>query len=207
MSQEENLRDIKKLWAALAAYFQLTLSDAQIQMYAADCAHYSAEAIGRAMKSWRMNPKHGRMPLPGQLLESMGGGSSRSCASAIAISLIGAIKRHDYTWPALTQPKFYETGSFEGDFRKELGDVAWDVVKLAGGWPMFCGSFWDCGNDTAFIAQIRDAIEHVIGRNRGQVHAIGENKSAAALPAPEDHEARKHLEGLAGKIGGPKEGA
>jgi hypothetical protein len=204
MNKHENVVAIQELWAALAAYFQVQLSDEQIRMYAEDCGHYSADAIGRGMKRWRMNPKHGRLPLPGQLLESMGGGSSRSNASGIAFAIVGAIKKYDYTWPIATQAKFYKTGSFEGDFKQELGDVAWEVVKLAGGWSSLCGSFWDCGNETAFMAQIRDATEHVIVTKRGQVHTLDDKPS---LPAPAGDQADARLAELTKQIGQPKEDA
>lgn len=177
----ENLMTIKKLWAAFAAYYQVSLSDVQVRMYAEDCENYPARAIGEAMTSWRRNPKHLRLPLPGQLLQLIDGGTSRSNAAAIALSLIGAVKKHDYTWPMMSQPKFYKTGSFEGDFKQELGEVAWEVVRMAGGWSSFCGSFWDCGNETAFRAQIRDAIEDVIEKKRN-----GDHRNLTALPRPED---------------------
>lgn len=211
---ETNLKIIKKLWSAFAAYYQMQLTDDQVRMYAEDCQHYSAEAVGRGMLAWRQNPKHNRMPLPGQLLASMGGGASKADAGAIALSLIGAVKRHDYTWSLQLDKRGWKTGSFEGDFKAELGDVAWEVVRLAGGWSMFCGSFWDCGNETAFLAQIRDAIEHVLTTKRGQVTALPSR--ATQIPASDTNtshnvcvtsDAQKRLDDLAGQVGGPKEGA
>lgn len=208
MNEAENLFQLKALWIGLAHYYSTEISDETVRMYAEDCAHYSAAAIGRAMKSWRMNPKHGRLPLPGQLLESMGGGSSRSNASAIAIALIGAIKTRDYTWPQQLDGRAWKTGSFEGDFKHELGEIAWEVVRMAGGWPKFCDSFWDCGNETAFVAQIRDAIESVITTNRGQVLSLNAEKSIP-LSGPTDEAGKSAVARLKKLLGAfdPKDGA
>jgi hypothetical protein len=201
VTHEENTRAIKALWIGLAAYYQVALSDDQVRMYAEDCGHYSAVSIDRAIKFWRQNPKHNRMPLPGQLLEIMGGGESKGNASAIALTLVGAIKRHDYSWGSMTQAKFYKHGSFEADFRAELGDIAWEVVRMAGGWSQICGSFWDSGNETAFKAQMRDTIEHVIAKHRGQVIGITSGSNALAIDSdePESKEARERLNRLLGK--------
>lgn len=166
MNQESNLKMIKKLWSAFAAYYQLSLSDQQIQLYAEDCSEYSADAIGLAMKAWRRNPKHSRLPLPGQLLELMNGSNSRLSATAIATNMIAAVQRHDYTWPQQLNKSAYRTGTFGGDFRAELGEAAWEVMRAYGDWAKFCEAYKESNNETAFKAQLRDLIESVVEKRR-----------------------------------------
>lgn len=206
MNDQENRKRILVLWIELAEYYGMVLTDSQLRNYADDCAHYEAKALERGMELWRKNPRNTRLPLPAQLLASMGGGASRADAGAIALSLVGAVKRHDYTWTMrLNTP--YVGGSFEAEFRNELGDVAWEVVRMAGGWSMFCGTFHDCGNETAFLAQIRDATEHVLTTKRGQVTAFPKKDHPPELPHVTEGmpDAQRRINELASRIVGPKD--
>lgn len=192
-----------------AQYYGRALTGSVVAMMADDLAGYPAESVLEAFARYRRNGKNRFFPLPAQIIEVLEGGTSaRSSASALALRLIGAIKIHDYTWPQMTQPKFYKRGSFEADFRAELGDVAWDVVQMAGGWARFCGSFYDSGNETAFLAQIRDAIEHVVDSRRGDVLALPRRDPHAELEAPPaGDEPSARLMGLVRGITGRGEGA
>lgn len=163
---EQNLQTIKKLWVGFAAYYQSALSDFQVQMYAEDCETHNAEEIGAVMKAWRGNPKHNRLPLPGQLLEMLEGGSAKNNSNVLVTKMIAAVKAHDKNWCHRLPKTNYIGGSFEAEFLHELGAEAMHVVKLHGGWGNFCDAYWNSGNETSFKAQIRDLCEGVIEQQK-----------------------------------------
>jgi hypothetical protein len=163
-----DLQRIKEVIVLTALYYgRNDLNQAVVAMMADDLKSYGAEAVCATYESYRKNGKNRAFPLPAQILELLEGGNSRTNAAAIVINLIAAVKRHDYTWPMQLNHSAYQTGTFEGDFRAELGDAAWDVVRMHGGWANFCDSYWkSAGNETGFKAQIRDVLEGIVEKRR-----------------------------------------
>ena len=148
-----------------AQYYGRQLTPAVISMMADDCAGSDPESVIRAYAMYRRNGKNRAFPLPAQILELLDGGNAKQNAVTLVVNLIAAVKRHDYTWPLMLNKSAYQTGTFEGDFRAELGDDAWNVVRMHGGWDKFCASYWNSsGNETAFKAQLRDLLEGAIDR-------------------------------------------
>ena len=155
-----------------AQYYGRQLSGPVIAMMAEDFAGYPADAIVEAYAVYRRSGKNRVFPLPAQIIELLEGGNAKQNANALVVNLIAAVKRHDYTWPMQLNKSAYQTGSFEGDFKAELGVDAWNVVQMHGGWQRFCESYWNsAGNETTFKAQLRDLLEGAIDR-RSMGHLI-----------------------------------
>lgn len=158
-----------------AMYYDRQLTPAVVRMMADDLSSYDTDAVLNAYKAYRTNGKNRAFPLPSQIIEMLEGGNSKGNANALATKLIAAVKRHDYTWPNQLGIAPYKTGSFEGDFIQELGEEAWHVVSLHGGWGRFCESFWS-SNEATFRAQLRDLCEDTFEKV----------KVGALLPGPTD---------------------
>lgn len=153
-----DLRKIKETILLTGMYYGKDLPQPVLAMMAEDLKSYPAETVEAAYAAYRRNGRNRTFPLPAQILDIIEASSVIGGSSVLATKLIAAVKKHDYTWPLALNPAAYQTGSFKGDFIAELGEEAWHVVALHGGWGRFCESFWNSPEGT-FKAQLRDVCE------------------------------------------------
>lgn len=147
-----------------AEYYGRTLSEGALKMMARDLSKFPVETVVVAYDIYRQNGKNRAFPLPAQIIEIIEGGNDKQNALTLAIKMVASVKRHDYTWGmALPMGK---RDSFQDEFISELGEVAWNIAQMHGGWGRFCESFWASDNETAFKAQVRDLAEGLFNKER-----------------------------------------
>lgn len=183
----EDEKKIITLIVGMASYYQASLSDEAVKMYAADFEGYSFEALSAAYKEYRNDPKNKFSPLPSQIKEIINPKvDNRGAAADLAQRIIAAANKHDNWWAK------YDT--FQSEFMAELGEVAWNVVQKRGGWWRFCDQYFD-SDQTAFSAQLRDAIEFEWTSNQS-----GNLRPMHELPEPKYAPSRfEQVEQLVGK--------
>jgi hypothetical protein len=153
---------IKRTLLALAEYFDKSLTESQLAMFAHDLSDLNAEAVERAALVYRRDPKNTRFPLPAALraiIEPQVDESS--LAIDLATRICAAISYHGYTWefanvPGVA-PAFAPYPTFHDALVAELGEVSAEVVRRFGGWKAIHDAYFD-SDRTAFMAQLRDRV-------------------------------------------------
>lgn len=166
--------ELQELLVVTAEICNRTLSDAAVAAITEGLRGYQLFEISNAIIDLRRSGKFPSiLEIENKICPNV---SSRQEASVLANKLLGAVSQHGYVWTTRLNSDFYKTGSFEGDFRAELGDVAWEVIKLMGGWGPFCES---CNSTDQGIlrAQLRELIESVVAKA-----GAGNLDKALALP-------------------------
>jgi hypothetical protein len=165
-----DLQRIKEVIVITSLYYgRNDLSPPVLAMMAEDLKAFPADTVIAAYGAYRKNGKNRVFPLPAQIIEIIEGGNSKTNSNIMVTKLIAAVKRHDSNWQHYRQAKFYKHGSFQADFIAELGEEAWHLIEIHGGWSNFCSSYWNAQNESTFRAQIRDLAEGVMEQSRAGV--------------------------------------
>lgn len=145
------MSEIKALLVMLAEYYQKTLTDNQVRMYAEDLSEFPFEEVSRAMDSYRKNPNNKFFPIPAQLVEIMRPGVDDQSE---AVEVSGRI------WEAI--------GKFGRDAparaKSFVGEVGWHVVQRMGGWAAVCEVIAEDGG--IFRAQMREIAKSAMIRSK-----------------------------------------
>lgn len=139
MNEQNQEYEKKKFWIMLAGYYQRTLENFVVQMYAEDCRDFTLEEIKWSFEQWRRGPKGSQMPMPMQLIELI---NPQPDISAEANEIAGRIRE------AIS--KFGYTQGQEA--RAYIGETGWSAVQGFGGWVALCES----QDEPAKWAQIRE---------------------------------------------------
>jgi len=122
----EELINLKKLIAGVAVYYRDQLSNDTVAMYARDLQDLDFPAVLRAYEIYRKDPKNTKPPLPARIREMVKPTQQTDdvIAREAVTRLLGAI------------PKYGHTNA--GDARKFMGELAWQIVAMVGGWSFIC---------------------------------------------------------------------
>lgn len=121
------IQEIKMLLNGLAEYYRTNLTAAQLAMYSEDLEDLTMDQIASAIKKIRMDKSEKFFPLPARIRElAIPGvdedGEAREAAAAIVTAMI-------------------RFGSPNADrARAFMGEVAWAVVQMEGGWSHLCST-------------------------------------------------------------------
>lgn len=154
---------LKADFVVLAAYYQQTLHDSALAMYAEDLSDMDYGDVADAMRRLRCQPGRRSCPLPADIRDEAAPsqGSIVAQANDIAGRISAAISRYGYT--RAEEAKQY------------IGDTGWLVVGRMGGWRQICTTLLSSEMGT-FRAQCRDMARSAL--------EIGTRPSPPALPAP-----------------------
>lgn len=159
-------REIGRIVAALAEYYDKVLSATQLAMYVEDLLDLDAEQLTRAVREYRQDPKNDRFPLPAKLKALIRPPETLDAeAREAAARVITAVSRCGPYQPALA--------------REYVGSLGWEIVKQQGGWLAVCEMLSSYDVIPTLQAQWRD-LAMALGRRA----RIGSLSNAPELPAP-----------------------
>lgn len=167
---EIKLKKIKMSLNLLAEYYFQNLTENQVVMYARDLMVLSLEEVEKAVKIYRTDVSNEKFPLPSKLLEIARPSKEnpREVGVEVASRIIKAIRKKGYTWSWEDSYRPYE--NFKDAFIAEVGELAWEVVNLNGGWQSLCESDIDEG---VLTAQLRDRAAALYSKGlRGNIHTL-----------------------------------
>lgn len=160
---------VKETIILTAMYYDKTMSEELLAMFAADLADLPAAKVVEAYQTYRRDPKNRTFPLPAQIREIVSPTASpESIARDSAARIPEAIRLFGYNWPDKA--------------RKHIGEPGWVAVQRFGGWEHVCQHHGTSNmNALTFQAQARDiALAHV------ELAATGID--AKALPMPRNNQ-------------------
>lgn len=143
-----DLQAIKALILRHAMFYGEVMADEVIAMHANALADIPLQALSNAYEHAMRTSKSKRMPMPGEIRESLEL-SDDVKAREIASNIVNAIATYGYTAPERA--------------REFLGETAWRIVKLEGGWEHLCATVTN-ENLPIFKAQIRELSKSVLQR-------------------------------------------
>lgn len=170
--ENERFQQLKVLILSLAEYYREPLTKNQVVMYAQDFLEsgLTFEQISTSIKIYRRDVKNARFPLPAVLIEILKPSqpSAREVGVEVAQRIIRAIKRHGYTWNWADGYRPFLT--FKEAFIAEVGDLAWEVVQLEGGWTAICTNE---AEESTLHAQLRDKAASLYNKAlNGKLHQL-----------------------------------
>lgn len=132
---------MKALIVFIAEYYEKTLTDNQIVMYASDLAEFTVEEVRRAWDQYRKGQESDFFPRPNKLIAILKPPMDEKSEALEAVSRIwDAIAR--FGWPNGRDAKTY------------IGELGWKVVERFGGWTTVCDT---ADSDGGILrAQMRD---------------------------------------------------
>jgi hypothetical protein len=117
--------ELAKIVFALGAYYDKKLSPEQIKMYVEDLTVLTPHELNFAIKQYRSDPANSFFPLPSKLI-----GIIKPVENDQDLGRLVA------GWIMSAVLKF---GSYRVQEAKTfMGEIAWEVVKLQGGWSSIC---------------------------------------------------------------------
>jgi hypothetical protein len=117
--------ELAKIVFALGAYYDKKLSPEQIKMYVDDLSVLTPQELNFAIKQYRNDPANSFFPLPAKLI-----GIIKPVETDQDLGRLVA------GWIMSAVLKF---GSYRVQEAKAfMGEIAWEVVKLQGGWASIC---------------------------------------------------------------------
>lgn len=159
-------RELKEIIILTASYYNRTLSEPVLNMYAEDLEDLDPRAVVQAYKAWRQNPKNTQFPLPAQIRGLINPEIDEDVIAKTAASrIIEAVAR--FGW------------CNSQDARAHIGELGWSVVSRFGGWSYVCENMGRELNITTFQAQARD-----LAKAQAQLAKAGRLNEAPALPQP-----------------------
>ncbi len=161
----------------MAEYYGKEASMPLVEMYADDFeqAGCTLDQVTAAWKIYRRDPKNERFPLPSKLIAILNPvEDDRGIAERLVSTIITAVGRNGRDWG-----RYYEPDQFYEILKKDLGDLAFEVIRQRGGWYRFCTILDAPGTDmNNFRAQLRDEIQATL-----KAAKVGSIDSKPGLPA------------------------
>lgn len=143
----------------LAEYYQKSLTENQLCMYAEDLSRFEAEEIKLAMYEYRNDPKNRFFPIPAQLIEIL---EPEVDSSLDAVEVSGRI------WQAIGNCGWPNPQGA----RSLVGEIGWYVVERMGGWKSLCDTATE-SEGGILRAQIRELAKSAIERSKiGYLHRV-----------------------------------
>lgn len=121
------MMEIKKLIVKLAAYYEKTLTDEQVEMYSKQMAdHLTAQDVSVACKKYIDDPANEFFPRPMSKLIALVRSpvSQEALAHDSASKIKQAVSDCGYSDPIAA--------------RAFIGEIGWEIVRRSGGWSFIC---------------------------------------------------------------------
>ena len=136
----------------MTAYYQITLDDYILDMYASDLKDFSSADISNAFSTLRKDPKVSRFPMPAKIISVLSPKTTDlDNSNEVAQRIFGAVKK--FGWSNREDAKTY------------IGDLGWKVVDMTGGWGQLCETLNDRMIPT-LTAQYRDLAKGLMTKAR-----------------------------------------
>lgn len=183
---------IKLALVSLAEYYKENLTKNQISMYSEDLECLTLDELSIAIRKYRNESKNTRFPLPSALvaLVRQPPVEPRDAGVETATRIIAAIKKHGYVW--CLQGGFAPHSTFQEAVISELGELAWNVIQLDGGWSSIC-EFSSEENNGTLHAQLRDKAAMLFNKAR--------NGTLGVLPSLPQQDSFKQISSKPMQIG------
>lgn len=162
------IQQLKALIVATSLYYGQKIPDEVLGLYVEDLVDLPFAEVALAIKEARRDPKTTRFPLPAVLRVRV---NPETDPETEAVEAVGRIVQ------AVTRIGPYDSSRA----RRVIGDLAWRVVELEGGWETVC-EVLTYDNMGQLKAQWRNLAKAQYTRARAGLSA------APALPSPEARE-------------------
>jgi hypothetical protein len=141
----QELVELKRLIIFVAEYYGRELKPQTVTMMASDLEDLPFAEVKAAYERYRRDGKNDRFPIPGVIREvARPTVSNRGKATEAAARIIAAIRKHGWNNPLPA--------------REYMGELAWKVVEMQGGWMAQCESSDPTGVLQAQWTKLAEAI-------------------------------------------------
>lgn len=169
---------LKEVILLTANYYNRTISEQVLNMYAEDLADHDELKVIEAYKAYRKNPKNKTFPLPAQIIEILNPQISLDAqANEITSRIIKSISSI-----GIEQSRYDELRAF-------VGEIGMGAIRRLGGWEHICREHGVSIQPNQFYAQLRELIKSNLEiQNNPNVDMEkllnGVKEVPKALPAP-----------------------
>lgn len=143
MTDARNTQTLRQLILGEAAFYDAQMSDLKLKMFVDEMSDMTLEQIHRAYFQLRKDPKRqAKLPMPSEVRQFVNPQTTDENNAITAVNLlISAVSK--FGWPNGPEAKIY------------MGELAWSLVGLNGGWESVCRKLGDSIQETTFKAQLR----------------------------------------------------
>lgn len=164
---------IGKIWIAIGEMYGKQISQSSLSIMLRAIEDLDEQDVMNALNSWVKTSKIPRPPTPAEIRNLINPVlDDKFLANDLAQRILGCVSKFGYTWDSgffngfdnAGKPLFYfkSTNGVFSTFKEavisEIGEIAWHVVCVRGGWQNLVESA-NLNLDTIFFAQLRDQIE------------------------------------------------